>query len=341
MSINLDTIRGGVLGLAYGDAYGYHFEFLDHDRIRSMEKGPKALYKISDDTQMSIYVTRGTRDTTRIVGEALVNIEKDETLQAIFAKSIADQFVRWHHDEDNNWDPGRTCIQSIAKYEKSTRDTGLEGSNPENRGNGANIRAGWLGLLPYADEDLAVMSILQAKVTHGHPDALLSSALTTLLVNHLAKKRIKPCTEGALVRHSIQLLDTRVFYDDEQNRLDPTNLRKLLTEALIVLPEYVYSSPEDDICSFFGRGATADEAFVLAVAATDGQAEAEAPTEGIRRLAESGGDSDSIAAIGGAMIGAYWGWEALKESTGPLTFEKRYQEELEECIKVLAFGGFA
>lgn len=336
MRISLDKIQGAVYGLAYGDALGYPLEFMSHDLImRKANRTNPKLLRVSDDTQMSISVVRGFTDTYTEVGEELVNIEKDEAMQSLFARNVAEHFIQFYHDPDNNRAPGNTCMGAIKRYMKSAKESGLEGSFTDSKGCGANMRSGWLGLLPYAEEDLITMSILQAKVTHGHPDALIASALTTLLVHHLAKGKILPSQDGALIRHSIHLLDNHRFLDGERV-LDPQDLRKLFTEALIAFPEYLYSSPSDDICSFFGEGWTADEAIVLAVAATDAQNGSEEATEGILRLAEGSGDSDSIAAIGGALIGSYRGVDQIRRSTGYMNFEPRYAEELEWVTRKLA-----
>lgn len=334
MKVNLNKIEGSIYGLAYGDAYGYPLEFRSHDEILSRRKHLD-LFKVSDDTQMSIYVIRAFIDTLNQYGDDFVNIDKDYAIQTVFAQNVIQQFIEFYQDPDNNRAPGNTCMNAIKRYLNSTQQTGFEGSITGSKGCGANMRAPWLGLLPYADEDLAIMSLIQAKVTHGHPDALLASVLTTLLTSHLAKGKIHPSQDGSLIRHTIHLLDTRTFIN-EGEVIDPQHLRKLFTEALIVFPEYLYSSPSDDICSFFGNGWTADEALVLAVAATDAQNGSEEATDGIHRLAESSGDSDSIAAIGGALIGAYRGFEDLKSSTGYVHFENRYIEEMNWVIKKIA-----
>lgn len=335
MKIQDDKIKGSVLGFAYADAYGAPYEFMRHNKIVTLPEQTPDILKITDDTQMSLYVLKAYESMKSSVGDDnLANIDKDPVLRELFTKEVASEFIEFYNDPDNNRAPGKTCMRAISKYINSPQETGLEGQVRESKGNSANIRAAWIGLLPYGEDDLIAMSLLQARVTHGHNDGLLAAVLTTLMVNHLALDKVALSEDGSLIRHAIRLLDTHTF-TSEGKTLDKSNLRSMLAEALIVFPEFLYSSPEEDICSFFGEGWTADEALVLALAATNAYVLTDDPIAGVIRLSRSEGDSDSIAALGGAFLGASGGYDFLSEEEGSLVFEDRYEKELEWAINLI------
>lgn len=326
MKVGLTNIEGAVFGLTYGNALGFPLEFMSHEQIRTQRPPYPTTYKISDDAQAAVCVIKAYVDTVLATGERIVNIDKDEQLQNLFARNVAEQLLIWEKDPDNNRAPDNATIRALQRYAASERITGREGAGSNSRSCNPMVRGAWLGLLPYADEDIASMAILQAKVSHQNPDVLLSAALAAVLARHLAKGCMKPSEDGSLIRRAIHLLDNQEFYDGNE-RLDPSDLRKMFTEALIVFPEYLYSAPNDDICSFFNDGWTAPEALVLAVAATDAQTNSEEATAGIVRLTHSSGDSDSLGALGGAFIGGYRGADDIRLGTGTVRFEDRYVKE--------------
>ena len=78
--------------------------------------------------------------------------------------------------------------------------------------------------------------------------------------------------------------------------------------------------------SFFGEGWVADETLynaIIAVAAYSSRS----IYKGIQRLVWTNGDSDSLAAVGGAFLGAFKGYEALQYDVKS-NLENRYQVEL-------------
>lgn len=86
----------------------------------------------------------------------------------------------------------------------------------------------------------------------------------------------------------------------------------------------------DNLCQAMGaEGWVAEEALLLAVAATDEYVDN--PEEGLRQLVHTSGDSDSIAAIGGAMLGAS-AEKSFWDNTWLSYIEYDYKDELDKTL---------
>lgn len=299
-----DKIKGSVFGLAFGDAWGWPTEFMSYPNITVHGKFPfPANAIVTDDTQMSLYAMNPIFKNL----EAFKEEDFDETqLRLEFAES----FVAWSHDPLNNRAPGITCMDALATYEKSPRITGFEGANHHSKGCGANMRNPWFGLLPFSRRQVELYSVIQASVTHYHPLALSSAAVTALLVKDLFDEVIVPgdtlFTHARKVTNDLIQLNSSHFYDPQY--LDGLEeLEEFLAANQYRMEEYLKSSVEEyDICEIFGLGKVAEEALLVAIAATD---KYENPVDGLERLVHSSGDSDSIAAIGGAFMGVKHGYQ--------------------------------
>jgi len=93
----------------------------------------------------------------------------------------------------------------------------------------------------------------------------------------------------------------------------------------------------DNLCQAMGaEGWVAEEALLLAVAATDEYVDN--PEEGLRQLVHTSGDSDSIAAIGGAMLGAS-AEKSFWDNTWLSYIEYDYKDELDKTLVHLTTWG--
>lgn len=116
----MSKIKNSVYGLALGDAIGYRAEFhsyakalndyLDEDLTEPTEDR----FLITDDTQMSLYLLDGFlnawEEQKRYTGNSDLYIEE-----------IANNFLLWLHDGDNNRAPGVACIESLMSLETYLR----------------------------------------------------------------------------------------------------------------------------------------------------------------------------------------------------------------------------
>jgi ADP-ribosylglycohydrolase len=306
---SLRRASGSLFGLAYGDALGRPTEFLTVDEIhrRYGPAGPRELEDdpalVTDDTQMALAVAWALREAPALTPEAVEPL-------------LRQRFVAWSVSPDNNRAPGMTCLRACAELSRGVRwqEATVNGS----KGCGANMRVTPVGLLPVDLDTLAGLAQLQAGLTHGHPTGLAASELTAYAVRLLR--------EGAALAELPALLaerareQRRVYRADWLGDLwqrpgvdspqefialgwdDCLSALNRLTAAL--------ARPDDggDPCRRTGEGWIAEEA--LATALLCALWHAEDPVGALARGATTAGDSDSIAALAGAFVGAAHGMPA-------------------------------
>lgn len=341
-------IEGTILGTAYGDAWGHEVEFFNHKKIiRLNHHFPEnSTAYITDDTQMSLYVMQG-------IESLYTGVDQPDTLMEYIKlhgenpirTAIADQFAIWLNDPLNNRAPGIASMEGSAIYANSQRITGLEGSDSNALGCGANMRSMWLGCLPLAELEVALLSQIQAEITHGHPLAGASSVITSLVVWHLINTPEVSELSGEELFDFIITICARLKNESIWGwRLEDPNwknayddLSQWLREAkskLPILREAVSRGEPLDLETLFGGGWIAPSALVnaLAILAVSTR---ETALSNIQYLIETSGDSDSIAAIGGAFLGAKFGAKIFP-SHWFSQIEPYYQDELMMTIDLLA-----
>jgi ADP-ribosylglycohydrolase len=317
---------GSLFGLAFGDALGRPTEFATVEQIlrwygpggpRELEGDPAL---VTDDTQMALAVAWALYDAP-----TPTPIELEPLLRQ--------RFVAWKVSPDNNRAPGQTCLTACAGLARGLawQDATVAGS----KGCGANMRVTPVGLVPdYDVETLAGVAQLQAGLTHGHPTALAASELTAYAVWLLR--------DGAALSDLPELLRARcqeqrlVYRHDWLGPLwqraaaaEPSEfIGQGWDECLDVLDrlDAALARPDDggDPCLLTGAGWVAEEA--LATALWCALRHAGEPVTALARAATTSGDSDSIACLAGAFVGAAYGmaawppdWPGRIEYAGQLT----------------------
>lgn len=345
---NTNKIKGAIYGFAYGDSWGKNTEFMRHeDTLKYNQAFPNQAI-VTDDTQMSLYALYAIMYEAEFQPEKLKNLQLDKNQRDVVRVLFADSYLEFFHDEDNNRAPGMTCMKALRLYELSQKMehnqplTGLEGVQPNSKGCGANMRSGWLGLLPLDEDTLINLSILQSETTHGHQIALSASVLTTLTVKAINEKSIPETTH--YIDWAIQTVER--LANKSETEADKAagswtanyhagllELKETLENGKKRLGAYLLSSAYTDICTFFGDGWVAEEAYLCAlIAAQDAKTIGAEPA--MWRLTYSGGDSDSLAAIGGMFIGADQGFEAYP-AEWQTRLETRYADELSDVTNFL------
>lgn len=305
---------GSVFGLAYGDALGKPTEFM---RIVEIEElygpaGPTDLEGnpalVTDDTQMALAVGWALHDAPAPTPQALEPL-------------LRQRFLDWAASPDNNRAPGMTCMRacrSLADGGPWQRAT-IVGS----KGCGANMRVTFVGLVPGYDLDtLAGVAQLQAALTHGHPTALAASELTAYAVR-VARDGVALADLPAALRQRCQEQRT-VYRADwlgelwQQPGIDTPEdfIARGWDECLAVLDrlDAALARPDrtTDPCLATGGGWIAEEA--LATALHCALLFPDAPVAALGRAAATSGDSDSIACLAGAVLGAAHGMDAWPAS---------------------------
>ncbi|MFH1808397.1 MAG: ADP-ribosylglycohydrolase family protein [Pseudomonadota bacterium] len=297
---------GSLLGLAIGDALGYPHEFRRCEQVRR-EIAPAGLTDFvrlqdprfsrpfftgpdhppgtfTDDTQMSIALAEGLLDVDPVA-------DLDTLMQA-----IARRFIQWSRSEDNNRAPGSACMTGCANLGRGVpwREAGVADS----KGCGSAMRVAPLGLVSNDLDWVADTARASSLLTHGHPAALEGAAACALMV--------------ALAR---QDLDPTAIHDEVARRCGGRSPD--FDAVWRRVPLAIGREPDETLVEFsrgplcLGESWVAEEAAASALYCFWRHPDnyRAAVLEGIN----TDGDSDSIGAIAGSVLGARVGLAGLPE----------------------------
>ncbi len=292
-----DRVTGAVLGAAIGDALGHPTEFLGSFAAIRRRFGPRGvtgfrLYwsdergrrfaPYTDDTQMAECVLRGLLDA-RAEGADL-----DGAMQL-----VGGRFVAWSQDpQGGHRAPGNACLEGCRALARGAPWS--EAGGAEAGGCGSVMRAYPLGLL-FAD-DLAraeEWAVAQSRLTHRHPMATSACAALAVGVATLLRGEpddpIDPVADAMIAaarRHSRPTAEMMTAAAAEARDGTP--------------PEVTLARLE----GWRGDEAIAAALYVLLRHPDD-------PRAALLEAANTPGDSDSIATLVGALLGARRGLGAL------------------------------
>lgn len=323
-----------LLGVAYGDAWGYRNEFVTYEKLTAKSpQGPDMPQHliVSDDTQMTLYLA-----------QALDNKSDPMFDGDDICGDIIDRFIAWYHDPANTRAPGNTCLRAIEALDAGHpwQSATVKSSD----GCGANMRVAPAAWMP---EHLWLpVAALQAAVTHGSPAAVAAAVLTAQVIRAAADEKVKPggtvefALEAARPESWADLIGGCVVNDWLQPLIGPSQWTDQfwregfgvclhqMKAALNALDGYQRTPWAADPCEFVGAGWRAHEALAVALLCAD--AIPGDPIMALRRATVTGGDSDSIAAIAGAVLGAAhadpWPGEWFAR------LEDRYQDEIQDVM---------
>ncbi|QOQ39640.1 ADP-ribosylglycohydrolase family protein [Trueperella pecoris] len=279
----IDRARGALLAAACGDALGVPYEFAHATQDPQMVGGGLGPYRPgewSDDTQMAICIASVADSGLRLTSDRA----QDE---------IGQNFINWMHDGAS--DIGiqtRAVLSAAAKLSGDVSDRLRESarqyamSTDRAGGNGALMRIAPVGISFLWDRDATARAARDiASLTHFDREVKESCILWA---------------EAMRVAVVDGVLDMRVGLDLllEESR-DKWNSLIADAERGLVNPRtngYTVSALQ---CAWF------------AVVATHEYFGEAAMYEGLRRAVKLGGDTDTVATIAGALLGARWGESAI------------------------------
>jgi ADP-ribosylglycohydrolase len=330
-----DAATGCLVGLAVGDALGYPHEFRRVSQVRR-EIGPDGITDFlslqdprftrpvmvgrhkppgtyTDDTQMALAVAEGLIEAGRPVIAAPIPVVPD-IVKALLAgedvptgeqepvkdpphdalmEAIGRHFIAWHNSPDNDRSPGETCGIGCQNLDKGVpwREAGVE----QSKGCGSVMRVAPVGLFFDDLDRCALVGMDSSRHTHGHPAALVSCAGMAVAVR-LARLGLDPAAIHAEVAARCS---GNPDFDAVWARL-PRVLFRPPAEVLVDLNHGPHA---------LGEGWVAEEAFASAMYCF--WRHCDDYRQGVLLAANTDGDSDSIACMAGALLGARLGASAI------------------------------
>lgn len=274
-----EQFLGCLLGQAVGDALGAPYEGLPDDVIHRMGPADRLVREPTED------VLYYTDDTQMAIGVAETLIERGGIDEDALAASFAANY-----DPDRGYGPGAVRILEAVRDGADWRPL-AEGIFPGGSlGNGAAMRAAPIGLLFGDDLDLvAEQAERSAAPTHTHPIGIDGARL--IAVATALAMREGPFDRGAFYRELAPYAQTDEF------RWQLSVARKL--------------RPSDSVGGF-GNSLEAHRSVVTAIAIF-----AASPDDYLAAIARAigqGNDTDTLAAMAGALSGARLGAEAIPAS---------------------------
>ena len=292
-SPTLEQFQGAVIGSAIGDAMGCPTEFLSMSQIHKQygdkgvtdyvlfrEENGLRFAPYTDDTQMAEAVCRGLLDAP-----IDAQTDLDTTMNA-----IARRFIDWEADpQGGHRAPGRACLEGCQRLANGAAWD--EGGGRNAGGCGSVMRAYPFGLLFADDIDKAAQwSAEHSRLTHGAEIALGACAAMAV------------ATAMALHRAPIETILQRMVESAAAHSPETAFMLQKAADAP--------AEKERNMKSWY-EGWAAHEA--IAISAYLFKIHLNNPRDAILSAANSPGDSDSIAALVGALIGAYHGIDAFPE----------------------------
>jgi ADP-ribosylglycohydrolase len=312
-------VFGALLGGALGDALGYAVEFSGMAEIRAAY-GPDGLrdfaalaapVPFSDDTQMTLYTLDGLLEALEWANQG-VGADETACIWLAYLRWLKTQGValdpaapapplRWIDTQEvlhHRRAPGNACLSGLSGPDMGTT---FRPVNPDSKGCGTVMRSAPFGLLPYVEPEMVYgLSRDAAALTHGHPSALHSAAVFSVLIHDLLdpEASLQDAAEAAVVR---------------ARESGVAELAARLADAVALAAGGPV--PPAELTAALGEGWVAEEALaigVYAALATSGEGTPEDHFRAAVALAVNhDGDSDSTGSITGNIVGTLHGAAAL------------------------------
>ncbi|MEM9189808.1 MAG: ADP-ribosylglycohydrolase family protein [Myxococcota bacterium] len=289
----LSRLVGAALGGAIGDAVGHPTEFISSFRgIRARygergvlgyelywNRGGRRFAPYTDDTQMAEVVFRSLLESQR------KHLGLDATM-----KTMAAGFVHWSsYPQGGHRAPGNACMAGCRALARGVPWS--EAGGPTAGGCGSVMRAYPFGL--FFSEDLGKAerwAVAHSKLTHRDPIALAACAAMAVGTGRILRgetlSRVLSEMVGAACRYSAKTAEMMALAIHEaETGVDPEHTLQRLQ-------------------AWAAHEAIAAAVYILARHPDD-------PRAAILEGANTPGDSDSIATLAGALVGARTGVSAL------------------------------
>ncbi|WP_203256190.1 ADP-ribosylglycohydrolase family protein [Hyunsoonleella ulvae] len=288
----LEKIRGGIIGVAVGDALGVPYEFLSRDEMK--ERPAKEMIGYGSHNQPA-----GTWSDDSSLTFCLM----EGLLEGYNTKNIADKFIEWY--DESYWTPhghvfdiGVTTRQSIFYMKKGHTPEICGGMDEYSNGNGSLMR-----ILPLVyfikdiegiDERYQIVKNISS-LTHAHLRSVIACFIYVeyaleLLVN---SNKIE----------AYQIIKNRVKTFLNTKDLNPQELGFYFD----ILEDDIYSIEEDRI-SGSGYVVNSLKASLWCFINMNNYEDA------VMKAINLGEDTDTTAAIAGGLAGLYYGINSIPKT---------------------------
>lgn len=286
-----DRIAGCLYGAAIGDALGSAFEFVTSDAIERRLGEPVVRGYLPAAPHSLLHPRepgRPTDDTAMALSVACALSCGEPPTPELFSRRFLADLDREHGRFGKMFwtgGPGGATTRSLSRLQRGA-DPATCG-HPEDGGNGAAMRVHPVGFL--ADR-AAVLDVaaMQARVTHGHPAAVAAAAAVAVLVHDA-------------LRGAAPSLDVPAGITDAAFARSWRELHADLALSGLRLPGRLRN------VAMSGWETVAAAHAIAACFPGD-------PVAAIGAAAASGGDTDTVATITGAIVGARYGIAALPQA---------------------------
>lgn len=282
-----DKFRSALWGFIVGDALGVPFEFCTREEMQQNAA-----------TGIVGYGTHGQPPGTWSDDTSMMLCVMENIFEGKKSANLAKLFVKWydegyHTAHGEVFDIGITTREAIENIKAGVHLSEVGSMDDYSAGNGSLMRS-----VPYAFVEDISQSILRSNfegfLTHRLSICSTSTFLFIKNLRYLAEGLSKEEAlqrAGGYLRHGWRITDVELSEDFVKN------FRRLFSKDFHKLPEneiksggYVIHSLEAAIWSFM-NSSTYEETVLKAV--------------------NLGGDTDTIAALSGALAGAYYGIEQI------------------------------
>lgn len=307
-----DRARGAFFGLLIGDAFGVPYEFHDPEELpprhlRVFTATPTTFLDDRGELRTFYRAHHGTPEGTwsddgaltlalaEALGQRPTGSPKART------EAIADRFarnaLRWRHDGDFTpdgrvFDIGGTTAEALRRFENGCRATSSGPNGIETNGNGSLMRIAPLAIaeagLYSSTTSLFKRATSLSAVTHGHPFSTLSCALFTLVLAEVIT--------GKEIPESLELARA-----------------ELLRAGSEAFGEGLTEGPVEDFLEALDDVRVNGSGFVLATlrGALEIAAGADCYLDAVNTAIGLGLDTDTTAAVTGALAGARFGYTEI------------------------------
>jgi ADP-ribosylglycohydrolase len=294
--------QGCLLGLAIGDALGMPFEFMTPEQIDWKLQGDFDFHPAYTEISGQLRAGQWTDDTKM----ALAIVESLMERRALDPAHVAAKFLAWYRSGDHRG-IGTTTAYALERMDRGIPWTEAGRTGDSACGNGAAMRIAPVGLWFVQNPDGLRAAVDRVTIsTHNHPEAVRAATAVAYAVARAAagtlnlatildetREFIGPCRTAEKLRQVGDLWKSGTFW--------LAALEKIGTGGYVV----------DSVGAAF---------YCLLM---------EGYERGVKAAVRAGGDTDTTAAIAGAMIGAYVGLPSIPD---------RWLERVEDGPRIAELG---